>query len=275
MARKFVQSYRDLDFTVYQIGRKFRDDHARKGLLRTKEFTMKDAYSFHTSQKALDKKFEEMLEVYSKIFDRLGLEYSVVGADNGSMGGSQSREFLAESTAGSDTYMKCKNCCYGTKNLETKECAECGHKLKEVQGIEVGHCFKLGTLYSEAMNLEFTDQNGEKQSVIMGCYGIGVSRLISAIIEQNNDEKGINWNEEVSAFNTGIVVAVEDKEVFEKAEEIYNEVEGEALLYDGEMSVGEKFAEIELIGCQRKIILGRNYLQTGSIEVEDRDGETV
>lgn len=109
LVRKYIRSYRDLDLTIYQIGRKFRDDHARKGLLRSKEFTMKDAYSFHQDEKGLSEKFDEMIEIYKKIFDRLGLEYSIVGAENGSMGGDQSREFIAESEAGSDTYMKCLN----------------------------------------------------------------------------------------------------------------------------------------------------------------------
>jgi prolyl-tRNA synthetase len=276
MARKFVRSYRDLDFTVYQIGRKFRDDHARKGLLRAKEFTMKDAYSFHKTQKDLDRKFDEMIDVYQSIFDRLGFEYSIVGADVGSMGGSSSREFIAESDAGSDTYMKCGNCKFGTKELETERCGECSSELKEVNGIEIGHCFKLGTRYSDSMDLTFDTEDGEEKHVIMGCYGIGVSRLIAAVIEQNNDGKGITWNQEVAAFDTAVILASEEREAREKAEEVYQELseDEEVLFYDGEMSVGEKFAEADLIGVQRKVIVGRNYLENGTIEIENRNGET-
>jgi len=274
MTRKFVQSYRDLDFTVYQIGRKFRDDHARKGLLRAKEFTMKDAYSFHQNKEKLDEKFDEMIEVYCQIFDRLGLEYYVVGAENGSMGGNSSREFLAESEAGSDTYLKCTKCSYATKDSETEKCQECGSEMKKSTCIEIGHCFKLGTRYSDSMNLNFTDNKEQKRTVEMGCYGIGVSRLLSAIIEQNNDKNGINWNQKVSAFKTAIIIASENEKAVNKAEEIYSKLDEETILFDRETSVGEKFAEANLIGAQRKIILGNKFLETGKIEIETRGGET-
>jgi len=275
LVKKYIQSYRDLDLTIYQIGRKFRDDHARKGLLRAKEFTMKDAYSFHQDKEGLDQKFDEMLEVYRNIFDRLGLEYSVVGADTGSMGGDHSREFISESDAGSDTYVKCQSCDFGSKDLQLDECLECGSNLEKVTGIEIGHCFKLGTRYSESMNLDYVDENGEEQLVEMGCYGIGVSRLISAIIEQNNDEKGINWNKEVSAFNSAIIIARHEEECREKAEEIHQELKEseDVVLYDGKISVGEAFAEADLIGVQRKIIVGNSFLEKGEIEIEYRNEE--
>ena len=274
LTKKFVQSYRDLDFTVYQIGRKFRDDHARKGLLRAKEFTMKDAYSFHREEKGLDQKFDEMIEVYRNIFDRLGLNYSIVGADTGSMGGDASREFLAESDAGSDTYMKCSKCGFGTKDLGLEKCQECGSELEKVNGVEIGHCFKLGTRYSDKMDLEFVSDEGKRNSVLMGCYGIGVSRLIAAIIEQNNDEKGICWNKEVSAFETAVIIARREDEAEEKAREIYRGLKEkqDVLLYDGRLSVGEAFAEADLIGVQRKVIIGNSYLEKGLVELEDREG---
>ena len=275
LVQKYVQSYRDLDLTIYQIGRKFRDDHARKGLLRAKEFTMKDAYSFHQDKEGLNEKFDEMLEVYRNIFDSLGLEYSVVGADTGSMGGDHSREFISESDAGSDTYVKCRSCDFGSKDLQLDECLECGSNLEKVKGIEIGHCFKLSTRYSETMSLDYIDETGEEQLVEMGCYGIGVSRLISAIIEQNNDEKGINWNKEVSAFNSAIIIARHEEECREKAEEIHQELKEseDVVLYDGKLSVGEAFAEADLVGVQRKIIIGNSFLHEGIIEIEDRDGE--
>jgi prolyl-tRNA synthetase len=275
LTRKYIQSYRDLDLTVYQIGRKFRDDHARKGLLRAKEFTMKDAYSFHREEKGLDKKFDEMIESYKKIFDRLGLEYSIVGADNGSMGGDASREFIAESDAGSDTYMKCRNCSFGSKDLGLEKCTECGSELEKVDGIEIGHCFKLGTRYSEEMDLTFQTEEDHEKSVLMGCYGIGVSRLIAAVIEQNNDGKGICWNSEVSAFETAVIIARHEDQAEKKAREICRGLKEkeDVLLYDGKLSVGEAFAEADLIGVQRKVIVGNSYLEKGLIEIEDREGE--
>lgn len=275
LVEKYIRSYNDLDLTIYQIGRKFRDDRARKGLLRAKEFTMKDAYSFHTDEKGLDQKFDDMIETYRKIFDRLGLEYSIVGADSGSMGGDHSREFIAESDEGSDTYMKCSRCEFGSKDLSLDNCQKCGSELEKVNGIEIGHCFKLGTRYSDSMNLTFQTEEDLEKSVLMGCYGIGVSRVITAIIEQNNDHKGINWNKEVSAFETAVIVARHEEECLEAAEKIYQDLKEkeDVILYDGELSVGEAFAEADLIGVQRKVIIGNSFLDEGLVDIEDRNGE--
>lgn len=276
LVRKFIRSYRDLDLTVYQIGRKFRDDHARKGLLRTKEFIMKDAYSFHADEEGLQRKYQEFIEAYRNVFDRLGLEYSVISADNGSMGGSRSHEFIAEAEVGSDSYLKCDSCEFGTKNLETESCEKCGSELREVNGIEIGHCFKLGTRYSDSMDLTFDTEDGDSEDVVMASYGIGVTRLISAIIEQNNDENGITWNEEVSAFEFSIIAARHEDEVVEKAEEIYSELDregAEVLIYEGERSTGERFRDSDLLGVNRKIIVGKSFLEDGKIEVESRSGE--
>ena len=276
LAKDYIRSYRDLDLTIYQVGRKYRDDHARKGLLRAKEFIMKDAYSFHRDQELLDQKYNDFIETYTRIFDKMGLEFSKVEADNGSMGGNRSHEFMAESEVGSDTYLKCTNqeCLFASKDMEANKCGECGSELRDVDGIEIGHCFQLQDRYSEAMDLTFTDENGDEQNVLMASYGIGVSRLISAIIEQNNDEDGITWNRKVSAFRTAVIVAVDDREILKKAEQIDNALDEEVLLYEGDRSVGEQFAEADLIGVNRKVILGNNLLENGVIEVESREGET-
>lgn len=278
LVRKQIRSYRDLDLTIYQIGRKFRDDRARKGLVRAKEFVMKDAYSFHTSSDRLREKYDVFLESYRRIFDRLGLEYSVVAADNGGMGGSRSHEFIAESDVGSDTYWKCSNtdCDFGSKDSEISSCRDCGSKLLRVSGIEIGHCFELGARYSESMDLQFVNEKGDEQLVEMASYGIGVSRLVSAIIEQNNDSRGINWNRTVSAFDFAVIAARHEDEVKEKAREIHDYLQDsgfDVLLYDGERSTGEKFADSDLIGVRRRVIVGRNYLENGQIELEERDRE--
>ncbi|MFB6193018.1 MAG: aminoacyl--tRNA ligase-related protein [Candidatus Nanohaloarchaea archaeon] len=279
LAQDHINSYRDLDLAFYQIGRKFRDDHARKGLLRAKEFIMKDAYSFHRNQEGLNRKYREFLEAYRRIFQQLGLEYSEVEADNGDMGGNRSHEFIAESEEGSDTCLKCVNkaCNYGTKQMNEENCGECGSDLEKVNGIEIGHCFQLGDRYTQedAIGLTYTTESGEEKEVLMASYGIGVSRLISAIIEQNNDENGITWNATVSAYENAVIVARHEDEVRQKAEEIYNALSSETtLFYDDEQSVGEQFAEADLIGINRKIILGNNYLENGEIEIEHRNGDT-
>jgi len=276
LTRKYIRSYRDLDLTIYQIGRKFRDDHARNGLLRAKEFVMKDAYSFHKDKEGLQKRYREFLETYRNIFDRLGLEYSLVAADNGSMGGSQSHEFIAEAEIGSDTYLKCDNCEFGTKNMDIENCSNCGSQLREVNGIEIGHCFKLSTRYSEAMDLTFDTKEGGTENVIMASYGIGVSRLISAIIEQNHDQNGITWNEEVSAFTVSVIAARHEDKVTEKAKEVYQELQNQGvdvLLYDCQRSTGEQFRDSDLLGVNRKVILGSNFLEKGVIEIESRSGK--
>jgi prolyl-tRNA synthetase len=237
---------------------------------------MKDAYSFHKDEEGLQEKYQEFLKAYRTVFNRLGLEYSVVAADNGSMGGSQSHEFMAEAEIGSDTYLKCDDCEFGTKNLETEKCGNCGSELREVNGIEIGHCFKLGTIYSEAMDLTFDTEKGNKEEVIMASYGIGVSRLISAIIEQNHDQKGITWSEEVSAFNVSVIAARHEDKVTEKAEEIYRELQNqgvEVLLYDGQKSTGEQFKDSDLLGVNHKVIVGSNLLEKGVIEIESRSGD--
>jgi prolyl-tRNA synthetase len=277
MAQDVIQSYRDLDTAIYQIGRKFRDDHARKGLLRAKEFIMKDAYSFHKDQESMQGMYSDFVQAYRNIFDRLGLEYSEVAAENGDMGGSNSHEFIAEAEVGSDTYLKCKNshCNYGTKDLDKEKCSKCSSYLEKVKGIEIGHCFQLDNRYTKesSLGLKYDTEDNGREEVLMACYGIGVSRLIAAIIEQNNNEEGIAWNREVSAFSTAVIVA--NDKVAEKAEKIYQKLNkrDDILIYNGEISVGEAFAESDLIGVNQKVILGNNFHQGGKIEVEDRDGE--
>jgi len=278
LAKEQIRSYRDIDLTIYQIARKFRDDHARKGLLRAKEFIMKDAYSFHRSQEGLNQKYSDFLKAYRRIFNKLGLEYTEVEADNGDMGGKRSHEFLAHSEEGSDTYLTCteRSCNYGTKQMEEEKCGKCGSNLEKVSGIEIGHCFQLGDRYSQkdSIGLTYTSKDGEKKEVMMASYGIGISRLISAIIEQNNDENGIKWNSTVSAFETAVITARHEEQVKEKAEEIREALDSkDTLFYDDEQSVGEQFAEADLIGVNRKIILGNNYLENGKIEIEDRNGD--
>lgn len=277
LAKDRIRSYRDLDISFFQIGRKFRDDHARKGLIRAKEFTMMDAYSFHASQQGLDRMYVDFLEAFRHVFDRLGLEYSVVAADNGAMGGSSSHEFIAESEAGSDTYLKCDSCEHGTKSLSADVCGRCGSSLREVDGIEIGHCFDLGARYSESMGLEFVDENNESEQVLMASYGIGVSRAIAAVIEQNHDERGINWNTEVSAFEVSVVVATHEDEAHREARRVHNELEEQGfdvLLYDGGRSVGERFAESDLLGINLKLIVGNTFVEDGYIELETRAADT-
>jgi Prolyl-tRNA synthetase len=171
--------------------------------------------------------------------------------------------------------MKCDSCEYGTKDLSVEVCDGCGASLRQVDGIEIGHCFDLGTRYSESMGLEFAREDGGLDHVLMASYGIGVSRVIAAVIEQNHDNCGIDWNSEVSAFDVSIVLAHHADEARNEARRVHDELEEsglDVLLYDGRRSVGERFAESDLLGIGLKVVVGNNYLGDGELELETRGG---
>lgn len=275
LVRNTVRSSNNMPLVLYQIGKKFRDDHARNGLLRTKEFTMKDAYSFNATEAGLDEVYDQMREAYVRIFDSLGIEYAIVAADPGPMGGSDSEEFQAPADVGSDEIKLCTNdeCLFGTKDVTLPECRECGSELNHTNSIELGHIFKLGTRYSDPLELSYDAEGGEKQ-VIMGSYGIGISRLIPALIEQNNDRDGIIWPDAVAPFDVSIIPISDDETVQAKAEELHDTLDSRStVLFDNDVNAGEKFAESDLIGIPSKIILGNTFIEEGTIEVESREGE--
>ena len=434
LVRSYVKSYKQLPVNLYQINLKFRDEaRPRFGLLRGREFIMKDAYSFHSSQEDLDREFNLMQETYEKIFSKMGLDFRVVEADSGAIGGSGSREFMVLADTGEDDIVVCSECDYaanievakrksvkrenpvktevieevhtpdkktieevcefmgvepyfsvkavvkkavfgdkeeivvffvrGTDSLEetkaknavgaidlvdaTEEeiekaglvpgfigpfglpsgvkyvidddlrmaeelvcgankkdyhikgaglldanllgnltiyrdiaevkegdlCPQCGKPLKITKGIEVGHIFKLGTVYSEPMNATFLDENGKAKPFIMGCYGIGVSRLISAAIEQNHDEKGIIWPKEIAPFLVDIIVGdVKKEEQLTFAEELYEELKKadvKPILDDRAERFGPKIADFELVGFPVCVIVGKK-LKDGKVEVRNR-----
>ena len=276
LVRERLRSRENMPLVLYQIGKKFRDDHARNGLLRTKEFTMKDAYSFTTDEAALDDVYQQMREAYIRIFDELGLDYAITDADPGAMGGSASEEFQAPAEIGSDEMGRCTvdGCLFGTRDPDRDACPDHGGTLERVNAIEIGHVFKLGTRYSEPLDLSFDTEAGQRE-VIMGSYGVGVSRLIAALIEQRNDQDGIMWPESVAPFTTGIVPLQESGEIMDVAERLHDQLDHQdTLLFDNDVRIGEKFAESDLIGIPAKIIIGNNYLDSGEIEVERRDGST-
>lgn len=274
MVRNTVRSRGNLPLLTYQIGKKYRDEHARNGLLRTKEFEMKDAYSFHTSEEALDEMYDRIRESYINIFERLGVEYAIVDADPGAMGGTGSEEFQAPADIGSDEIKICTNddCRWGSKEMEVSTCEECSSDVTFTNAIELGHIFKLGTRYSDPLDLTYDTEEGKEQ-IIMGSYGIGVSRLIPALIEQRNDSDGIIWPESVAPFSIGVVPVGDSDEIDEMAAEIEQRIGSEdVLVFDNDVNAGEKFAEADLIGIPNKAILGNTFIEEGTIEVEFREG---
>ena len=427
-----VRSYKEFPMTLYQIQTKYRDEgRPRFGLMRTREFTMKDAYSFDLSEEGLDKSYKKMYDAYCRIFTRLGLDFTIVDADSGAMGGSGSQEFMVKSPVGEDGIAYCDDCGYAanyekaqcipqkkdypdgeltlekvctpnshtidelvaslgmephnfaktilykaddkyiaamvrgdreinevklknlvgcTDDLELAEpvavrelthaqvgfagpigleipvyadlevvemrnfivganetdyhwknvnigrdftpdftadirlitdgdvCSRCGKPIKTAQGIEVGHIFKLGTKYSDALGLKALDESGEEKTVIMGCYGIGVTRCIAAVIEQNYDDNGIIWPVSVAPYQVIVVpVNYKDEAQVTEAERIYGELQSlgiEALLDDREERAGVKFKDADLIGIPVRIVVGKKCGE-GIVEYKLRRAESA
>lgn len=425
-----VKSYKEYPMTLYQIQTKYRDEaRPRFGVIRSREFVMKDAYSFDTSEEGLDKSYVKMRDAYHRIFNRLGLDFTVVDADSGAMGGSGSQEFMVKSPVGEDGIAYCEACGYAanyekaacspvvkpspegdldmekihTPNVHTIEdlvgflnteaynfaktiiykaddkyiaamvrgdrdvnevklknlvgcqddlelaepymvkqlthaevgfagpvgldipvyadleietmknfviganetdmhyknvnigkdftptavadirtitegdvCPKCGKPVKTAQGIEVGHIFKLGTKYSEALGLNYQDEDGQSKTVIMGCYGIGVTRCLSAAVEQNNDENGIIWPVSIAPFEAVVIpVNSKNEEQCEAAEKIYTELKEkgiDALIDDRNERPGVKFKDADLIGIPVRIVVGKR-IGEGMVEYKERREE--
>ena len=422
-----VRSYKEYPMTLYQIQTKYRDEsRPRFGLMRTREFVMKDAYSFDLNEEGLDESYKKMYYAYCRIFKRMGLDFTIVDADSGAMGGSGSQEFMVKSEVGEDGIAYCDECGYAAnyekcecipqevpqiegefdmekvhtpkahtidelveflgmsahnfaktiiykaddkyvaamvrgdrevnevklKNLvgciddlelaepymvrelthaevgfagpvgleipvyadkevammknfviganetdmhyknvninkdftpftvadirlveEGDVCPKCGHKIKTAQGVEVGHIFKLGTKYSESLGLKYLDENGKSNVVVMGCYGIGITRCLSAAIEQNNDENGIIWPVALAPYQA-IVIPANHKsdEQNEMAEKLYKELTDagiETLIDDRSERAGVKFKDADLIGIPVRIVVGKKCGE-GIVEYKER-----
>jgi prolyl-tRNA synthetase len=429
LVRRDIQSYKDLPRVVFQIQTKFRDEiRPRFGLMRTREFIMKDAYSFDADNAGLEVSYEAMRQAYHRVCQRIGFEYRAVDADSGAIGGSGSQEFMVLAENGEDTILFCDTCDYAanqeqaeskleqfeqdteqrpmeavlgegligvdvladflklpvwktTKTLifeadgkivavmvrgdsdvneikvrnalgcqvlrlvspeKIKEltgadvgyagpiglpdsvriladtyvdgrmnfecganqtnyhninvnfdrdmpkpefgdyklakggdcCPRCSGKLKTARGIEIGHIFKLGTKYSEAMDCGFVDTSGQRKTAVMGCYGIGVSRMAAAWIEQNHDEKGIIWSPMIAPYVVHLIALnIEDPAVKEGAEELYNRLQGEGidvLFDDRPLRAGEKFGDADLLGMPFRITVSKRTLEQGKLEFKPR-----
>ena len=283
LVRQTVKSYKQLPLNVYQINWKFRDEvRPRFGLMRGREFLMKDAYSFHATTEDMEREFALMEETYKKIFTRLGLKFKVVEADSGAIGGAGSKEFMVLADSGEDTIMVCDSCDFGANTEVVAEdetnCPKCGGGLSQTKGIEAGHIFQLGTTYSEAMKAEFLNENQKLEPFVMGTYGIGVSRLLAGIIEQNHDEKGCIWTKESAPFKVTIIVAKAKKEEqMEVAEKIYSELQAKGVdvllddRADKKTGFGVKVKDFELIGTPYAVVIG-NDISDGKVELITRNG---
>jgi len=284
-----LKSYKDLPINLYQIQVKFRDEmRPRYGLLRAREFIMKDSYSFCRNDDDLDVIYKKMYDAYCRILERIGLRYRVVEADTGLIGGSSSHEFIILAENGEDKLVFCQECGYSA-NFEMSEsspgkgsgsCVNCGKKLKAEKGIEIGHIFKLGSKYSDKLDARFVDVDGKQKPLIMGCYGIGITRMLAAAIEQMHDSKGIIWPVSIAPFAVNLIVTTGKNEEFLKAGDlVYRTLTGldvEVLYDDREVNAGIKFKDSDLIGIPIRFILGRKFLDNKLIDVEYRkDGKKM
>lgn len=269
LARAYVNSYKDLLFILYQFGTKFRDEkRPRGGLLRAKEFIMKDAYSFDITEERLNESYEKVRDAYLKILKRVNVRAIPTIAQSGEMGGNFSEEFLVPFHAGEDKFVICKN---GTAR-KLEDLADNVDEGNIQTGVEICHIFKLGIRYSSAMNLTYTDQRGNKHPAVMGCYGIGVSRMLPTVIEQNHDEKGIIWPKEITPFEAVIIpIRYDNSTIRELTDRLYSELEEKGfdiLLYDRDISPGAKFRDHDLLGIPYKLIIGGKTLANNTIELE-------
>lgn len=285
LVKKFLKSFRQLPIFLFQIQEKFRDEKRPKsGLLRTREFLMKDLYSFHFDKEDLDRFYEKVKEAYFKIFERAGIkEKTYLTLASGGTFSDFSHEFQTECVAGEDTIYLCKNCKQAI-NEDIKEkfsnCPNCKNKFFEKKkSIEVGNIFKLGTKFSEPFDLYFLDKDGQKKLVLMGCYGIGLGRLMGAVVEIFHDQKGIIWPKEISPFFVHLICVSENSKVKKIAEKIYQILQRKKIevLYDDreKVSAGEKFSDCDLIGIPLRVLISEKTFKKDAVEIKERKSGKV
>ena len=281
IARKRVKSYQDLPFSLFQIQNKFRNEmRASGGLLRQREFLMKDLYSFYSNEEEAREFYERVKKAYFKIFRRCALQTILVEASSGTIGGKLSHEFQVEAEVGEDRILICSKCGYGVnieKIGEIKKCPECRGILEKKNSIEVGHIFYLGTKYSKAMSADFKDRDGKEKPILMGCYGIGLPRLMATIVEIHHDEKGMIWPKEVAPFQLHLIRIENSRPVKLAAEKLYNDLTKENIevLYDDRLdkSAGEKFADCDLIGIPMRLVISERTLKQNCAELKRRSAK--
>ncbi len=271
-----VNTHKDLPVAVYQIHWKYRDElRAKSGILRGREFFMKDMYSFHESQEDFDSYYRTVKDAYMKVFERLGLTSKVTEASGGAFSKKISYEFMVLTDAGEDDILYCEACDFCV-NVEVNQgknegdtCPRCSNSnLKKARASEVGNVFDLGQKYGKDFDMSFQGRDGSKQYPIMGCYGIGISRIMGVIVEKSNDERGIIWPASVAPFSAYLVSIGRDEE----ANVLYEELskKGIKVLYDDrDKNPGEKFADCDLMGIPNRLVLS-SKLEEGKVELKKR-----
>ena len=285
LVRREVRSYRQLPVILYQFQTKFRDEiRPRFGVMRGREFIMKDCYSFDRDEKGLEINYQKMVQAYKNIFTRCGFKFKVVQADSGNIGGSLSHEFMVLADTGEEALYFCEACDHCQKAKEEDDnsqagreklsCPKCNKEMTYTRVIEVGHTFNLGTKYSAAMKATFLDEKGEAQPFIMGCYGIGVSRIVAASIEQSHDANGIIWPLSIAPFKVMLLpLDVSNEQVKVTAEKLHQDLQAQGvtvLLDDRDERAGVKFKDADLLGIPIKVIISTRNMAENKIEIKLR-----
>lgn len=284
LVKNFVFSYRDLPTAVYQMQTKFRNEpRAKSGLLRGREFMMKDLYSFHTSEDDLNAYYDKAIDAYFKVYDRVGLGggRTVLTYASGGVFSKYSHEFQTICDIGEDTVFLCEKCRTAVNKeivAEQNSCPKCLNvDLVEKRAIEVGNIFKLMYRFTDAFKFGYTSQDGKVEKIPMGCYGIGLTRLIGAIVEVFHDDKGIVWPAAVAPFKLQLICVGADEEAKKFADLLYNKLVSKnvEVLYDdrANASAGEKFSDSDLIGIPLRVVVSKKTLAENKVEVKYRSEE--
>ena len=278
LMKEFIQSYRDLPASVYHIQWKFRDElRSRSGILRGREFLMKDMYSWHETEEDFEDYYKKVRQAYIKVYKRLGLVAKVTEASGGSFTEKISYEFMVITDAGEDDILYCPSCefCINSEIAKVKvgeTCSSCkSEKLLEARAAEVGNVFDLGLKYAKDFDLQYTGEDGKRKSPVMGCYGIGISRTMGLLVEKCNDDQGILWPKSVAPFGVQLISLGED--MGEMGEKLYKQLSetNEVLWDDRGVSAGRKFADADLIGCPLRVVVSKRSLDEGGVEIKRRD----
>lgn len=281
IAKGYINSYKDLPLYLFQIQTKFRDEpRAKSGLLRTREFSMKDLYSFHTNENDLDVYYNKVKKAYFRILDRCGISKdTILTYASGGDFSKYSHEFQTVCEAGEDTIFICEKCKVAiNKEIagKTPSCPECSSKkLTEKKAIEVGNIFKLGTRFSKPFDLTYKNKNDQKQFAIMGCYGIGPGRIMGTIVEKSNDEKGIIWPNEVSPFDIHLINLDGTKK---EADAVYKKLTkaGYDVLWDDrDETAGVKLADADLLGISLRVLVSNKTVIQNNVEIKERNKQKI
>jgi len=282
LMKEFINSYKDLPMAIYQINWKFRDElRAKSGILRGREFEMKDMYSFHETQKDFEKFYNDVKLAYVRAYNKLGLEVKATEASGGSFSDKISYEFMVLTAAGEDDILYCNKCDYCVNDENTplngnEECPRCKQgTLVEAVASEVGNVFDLGRKYAESFSLTYIGRDGQPRYPVMGCYGWGTTRTMGVIVEHFNDERGIIWPKSIAPFNVHLIAMRGAESQGENLYKLLQKEKVEVLLDDREgISAGEKFASADLIGCPYRLVVSPK-IGEGKVEVKKRTSDKV